>query len=261
MTGIVVGALLCLTPTTAPAQQDPLDRWDRLLTRYVVADRVDYANWRANRADYDELRELVAALAATDPATLSAPERYALYINLYNARIVEIVLTEDPPRSIRDVIWTWFGYGVFFKDDLVFDGKKTSLHKLEKRLRRESGDPRIHFAVNCASASCPPLVAWAYRGELLDTQLDRVTREFLARPENLRFEEARGGSGKTRLHVSKIFKWYDGDFESAGGVHEFIRLHAPAETARRLEAERARIKLAYQEYDWSLNSSPPPQGR
>jgi hypothetical protein len=259
--GLVAGALFCLAPTIAPAQQDPLDRWDRLLTRYVVAGGVDYESWRANEEDYGELREVVVALAATEPKTLSAPERHALYINLYNARIVEIVLTEDPPESIRDVSWAWFGYGVFFKDDLDFAGEKISLHKLEKRLRRESGDPRIHFAVNCASASCPPLAAQAYRGEQLDEQLDRVTREFLARSENLRFEEAKRGSGKLRLHVSKIFKWYEGDFKAAGGALEFIELHAPPATAGRLAAHRDRIKLAYQEYDWSLNSATPQAGR
>ena len=250
-------ALLVLVCSAAESRADVADRWDELLSRYVIGDGVNYAAWRASERDSRELSVIVAELASTDPAGLDPADRHALYINLYNARIVEIVLIENPPESIRDVTWTWFGYGVFYRNDFVFDGKKISLNGLEKRLRKESADPRIHFAVNCASISCPPLAAEAYRGERLDEQLERGTREFLADPANLIFEDRPAGSRKLRLRVSKIFDWYSGDFGDNAGVIRFITRHAPPEIARRLDAAGNRVKLTYLDYDWRLNRAAP----
>jgi hypothetical protein len=166
-----------------------------------------------------------------------------------------LVLQEDPPESIRDLSKAWFGWGVFFKNVIEFDGKPISLNGLEKRLRRESRDPRIHFAVNCASRSCPPLAGEAYRGDRLDDQLDRVTRAYLARPGVVALGESTPGA-RRRVEVPKIFDWFGRDFREAGGVVAFIERYGPPDVSEVIAADRKNIKLAYRKYDWRLNSAP-----
>ena len=112
-------------------------------------------------------------------------------------------------------------------------------------LRPQFNDPRVHFAINCASKSCPPLLAEPYRGEVLDAQLDRAAADFLNRPGNYRLDG-------DRFYVSSIFKWFDEDF---GNVLDFYSRYARGDLKQKLQAGRDRIKLAYLEYDWSLNGS------
>jgi hypothetical protein len=252
---LIVGLVVVAGAPRAVAAEDPtLDRFDLLLQRFVAPGGVRYDAWRASPEDLRALSEVVAELAASRPSELSPDQRHALYINLYNAKMLELVLTGDPDiESVRDLARGITGFGIFFKDVLEFDGKRRSLNGLEDRLRRESRDPRIHFAVNCASRSCPPLRDEAYRVERLDAQLDEATRAFLALPGEL--VELETGKGP-RLQVSKIFKWYAKDFEPAGGVLEFILAHAPDDVAARLAKHGDRLRLKYVDYDWSLNRAP-----
>ena len=137
-------------------------------------------------------------------------------------------------------------------------GEKVSLTTLEKRLRDESDDPRIHFAVNCASRSCPPIAEEPFRAGTLDAQLHQVTRAFLASPGAVEVKRASSFFGGSTLDVtiSKIFDWYSGDFDSAGGIPAFLAEHAPAEVAGALREAGDKIKLRHRKYDWSLNSAP-----
>jgi len=251
--------LICVvaSATSAPAGEELLDRYDELLARYADGNDLRYAAWRADGEDAEALDLIVEELVDTDTATLTPGERYSLYINLYNAKIVQLVLKGDPPRSIRQLGKGVNPFEIFSRKQLDFDGEHISLNQLEKRLREESRDPRIHFAVNCASKSCPPLAPLAYRAERLDEQLDRQTRAFLTREGSLILEQKRNGS-KPTLHVtlSKIFDWYAKDFEIAGGALAFVERYAPAEVAVSLRANRGSTKLAYAEYDWNLNAAP-----
>ncbi len=238
-----------LGATLAGAGEDPTSRYGALLGKYVVEEGVRYRAWREDAGDLATLRAIVAELAATNPATLSPKDRYALYLNLYNAKTLEIALTGNPERSIRDLSRTFSfkgPYEIFFRDLIEFDGERISLDDLEDRLREESRDPRVHFALNCASRSCPALASEPYRGETLDRALDARTRTFLAATGSVTVEPG----GKVR--VSKIFDWFDGDFGGKEGVRRFLREHGP-EGAGRALARGARI--AYHDYDWSLNEA------
>jgi hypothetical protein len=113
-------------------------------------------------------------------------------------------------------------------------------------LRPRFRDPRVHFAVNCASKSCPPLLAEPFRGQTLDAQLTAVTVEFLNQPANSRLEG-------DRLWVSSIFKWFAEDFNA--DVVGFYLAYAQGELKRKLEAGRGRIEVKYMDYDWSLNAA------
>jgi len=239
---------LLLAPL-GPGAAATLDRYDDLLGRYVEGKLVRYDAWRDNAPDREALAQIVAAFEATGPTSLAASERYALYINLYNAKTLQLVLDGNPEDSIRDLSKAKFGFGVFFKKSIDFDGESISLNALEKRLREESGDARVHFAVNCASLSCPALLGEAFRGELLEEQLEKQSFAFLERDDALRFEERPTGAPVVRL--SKIFDWYAKDFGGPKGVRRFVRDYAPDRFHTLLAGGGFRI--AHMDYDWRLN--------
>ena len=235
-----------------------MEQYDLLLNRYVSPRGVRYGDWRRSSEDRRALREVVGVLQEMDPGDLVGPARYALYINLYNAKVVELVLEGDPPGSIKHLSRGINPYQIFTKKSLSVGGKRLSLVNLENRLRKESKDPRIHFAVNCASRSCPPIARESYRGDTLNQQLDRATQAFLASPGNVSVKERSTWLGRPVLEVSvsRIFKWYATDFEPRGGVVEFLRQCSPAAITEALRDAGGRAKLRYQTYDWSLNSAP-----
>ena len=248
MRRMILIAVLLLTPLV-PAAGPALDRYDELLGRYVAGDSVRYDAWRENATDRETLAEIVSEFEATVPAALEAEDRYALYINLYNAKTLQLVLDGNPEKSIRDLSKAKFGFGIFFKKLIDFDGETISLNALEKRLREESGDARIHFAVNCASLSCPALLDEAYRGERLDAQLEQQSLAFLERSDALLVDERPNGNVLVRL--SKIFDWYAGDFGGTAGVRKFVLDYAPENIKAKLGD--GKFKPAHMRYDWSLN--------
>lgn len=224
--------------------------YGKLLSKYATERGVRYDSWRASGPDIKKLSEIVAIFRSTDPATLTPDERKALYINMYNARILETVLLGYPKGSIRDLSKGMSSSEIFDRKGLNFDGKALSLNDLEKRLRDEFHDPRIHFAVNCAARSCPPIRAEAYVAARLDQQLDDATRSFLASPGAL---TVRGESGKTTIVASKLFDWYALDFKAAGGALAFIAKYGPASATEAVALGKVRLEFA--EYDWGLNAA------
>jgi hypothetical protein len=130
-------------------------------------------------------------------------------------------------------------------------GERISLYDLEHKVLRPLRDPRIHFAIVCASRSCPALRAEAYDAERLDFQLDDQARRFINDPSRNRYDKA----AKT-AHLSEIFKWFDEDFAAAGSVQKYVaRYVADPEIARGLAEETWRIEWIA--YDWNLNGTPP----
>jgi len=239
---------LLLAPLT-PAADPALDRYDDLLGRYVAGNGVRYDAWREDASDSKALADIVSAFETTAPQSLEELDRYALYINLYNAKTLQLVLDGNPDNSIRDLSKAKFGFGIFYKKVIVFDGETISLNALEKRLREESRDARIHFAVNCASLSCPALLDEAFRGERLDTQLEQQSFAFLERSDALLVDER--PNGKALVLLSKIFDWYAGDFGGKPGVRKFVLDYAPEGLKAKLGDDK--FKPTYMRYDWSLN--------
>jgi len=140
----------------------------------------------------------------------------------------------------------------YFKlQDWPLGGRKISLYDLEHRVLRPLGEPRIHFAIICASRSCPFLRSEAYSAARLDAQLDEQARQFVNDPFRNRFDKAT----KT-AHLSEIFKWFEEDFQGAGSVQKYIaRYIADPEVARDLAQDG--YKIQYVDYDWNLNGNPP----
>ena len=219
--------------------------YDALLKRVVKKKRVDYA---AVRKEIGVLDRVLADIAKTDVAKLDKAAQVVLCINAYNAAtlklVVEHVLYRGEGRApLAGVLEVKKNGGIDFFDSpqVLYGGKKLSLNALEKG-GRDLGDPRIHFAVNCASVSCPPLLGRAWRTKTLEKDLDDATRAYLRSPEGLQIQDG-------RVFLSKIFEWYAGDWGGAEGVKNFLRLHADNAAKERLDRE-----LGYLEYDWNVNA-------
>jgi hypothetical protein len=212
-----------------------------LLKQFVKDGAVDYQGFKNEEATLDAYLRL---LEQTSSQVLSRNEQLAFYLNAYNAWTIKLVLGGYPGvKSIKDL------GGVlrspWKKEICRIDGRVMSLDELEhKIIRPRFQDPRIHFAVNCASKSCPPLSVEPYLGNSLEQQLDAATRAFINDPQSNRL------TGET-LYVSKIFDWYQADFKP--GVVEFFLNYAEGGFGERLKANKERLRMETLDYDWSLN--------
>ena len=250
--------LVALLPRIARA--DPDATLDALLARYVVphpdgVTRVRYGAWKASAADLAALEAWIIGAAARRPSTLSREEAYAFWANLYNALTLKVVLERYPVRSIRDIRSTgvpldpkgWIGP---WRTRLVtVEGRRMSLDDIEHETMRPTfRDPRVHYAVNCASIGCPNIWRHAWRAATLDRALDEAAAAFVNHPRGVTVLP------DGRLRVSSIFKWFREDFgDSEAGVVAHLRRHAAPELAVRLNERTA---IAEDAYDWALNDAP-----
>lgn len=226
--------------------------WDKLLSAYVVAspDGVNrFAYGRVSKADKLALKSYLAKLQGVKVAVLAENAQRAFWINLYNALTIDVVLDRYPVATIRDIS---LGGGLFsvgpWKKELVgVEGRRLSLDAIEHEiLRKQWRDPRVHYAVNCASISCPNLLGKAFTGATLEQMLTSGARAYVNHPRGARIV---GG----RLRLSSIFDWYRKDFGSSD-ADVIAHISAYAEPA--LKQELSRIKsIAGYDYDWSLNEA------
>lgn len=250
---------LALPAARAPVQGVPFDqehaRWTSVLERYLRDGRVDYERLGRERGELDQYLLELRAVGREDFASWTREQRYAFWINAYNAFTVHLVLSRYPVESIRDIgtalspVWKkefvplghLYGAGT---TDLI------SLDTIEHRiLRPEFEDARVHAAINCASLSCPPLASEAYRAESLEAQLDAGVLRWLSDPSLNRFD-----ADARRAEVSAIFDWFEEDFvRDAGTVRAWIAEHGPESARWVAEGE---LDLRHLDYDWSLNDVP-----
>jgi hypothetical protein len=264
-----------LLSETVRAQGAGLDHahaaWTALLRKHVrlvrggQATRVAYAGFAADRG---ALNAYLDSLSAVTPAAFSGwskAERQAFLINAYNAFTVELILTKYPDlKSIKDL-------GSLFSSpwkpkSVPLLGGKVSLDDIEHAMLRKRGDyddPRVHFAVNCASIGCPALREEAFVAARLDAQMDEQTLRFMSDRTRNRFNAQRG-----RLELSKIFDWYGEDFRLGHrGIPSLTAFAARyADQLADAPADRQRIRsggadIAFTDYDWALNDIRPSEAR
>lgn len=184
-----------------------------LLSNNIVS--AEKSGITTNLIDYQALSnnpkftQLIEKLAAFNPAALQGKEKLAFYINAYNILAIKLIIDHEPKKSIRD-IGTWFS-PVWQKPAGVINGKTISLDTIEHKILRKLNEPRIHFAIVCASLSCPDLRTEAYSAESLELQLDQQARAFL---NNHQKGVAIEGQ---EISISKIFDWFSDDFEGGNG--------------------------------------------
>lgn len=207
--------------------------WDQALLLNVSEDgKVDYNGFMR---DSSQLYAYFTQLSENTPKeNWTREEKLAYWINAYNAYTIKLIIDSYPIKSIKDLEDPWDKK--FFK----IDGEWYSLGELEHKILRKFGDPRIHFAINCASFSCPVVWNRAYTADNLNNALDTQTKKFINDP-------TRNTITKDEVNVSKIFTWYKKDFKVNGGdVKDFINRYATVKITDQ-------SKKGYKEYDWSLN--------
>jgi hypothetical protein len=236
-----------------PASTTTVDHtaWDRFLSRYLVTNhpsginRVRYGE--VTSVDRGELESYIESLQGTPVSRLNRDEQMAYWINLYNAVTVDLILDHYPVSSITkiDLSSGLFSKGPWEAKLLEVEGEEISLNDVEHRILRPIWrDPRVHYAVNCASIGCPNLQSRAYTAVNLEVLLEKGAREYVNHPRGASFQ------GK-KLLLSSIYDWFQEDFDgSEEGVLRHLRRHAAPELAGKLEEYSGRIGY---EYDWSLN--------
>lgn len=227
-----------------PASQGTFDHsyrpYGAVLASIVRGPRVDYRALVARKKELDIVARELASPSEDLERAWTRQERIAFWINAYNVFTLKAVAERYPIRGIRQIPGVW--------TDLRFRvaSRELTLDDIEHRiLRPQFRDARVHFAINCASVSCPPLREEPYVATRLDAQLDEAARRYLASPLGLRI------GGRT-LHVSSIFKWYGEDFAPAGILGTIAKYGPPLaqEVARSSDA-----RVRFLRYDWSLNDT------
>lgn len=228
---------------TAHAQFDH-SAFDTLLKTHV--DDEGWVDYDGFLKDKETLKKYLEALKANPPKedSWSDKEQLAYWINAYNAFTIDLVLQHYPVKSIKDIgskIQIPFVNSPWDIKFIEIDGKKLDLNNIEHSIiRKKFDEPRIHFAVNCASYSCPLLRNEAFTASKLDSQLDEQTRKFINDPKRNKI------TGK-KAQLSKIFSWYGGDFTKNSTLKEFIAKYSDAEVSKS-------TKISYLNYQWQLNS-------
>lgn len=237
--------VLCLVVVfmTTSVHAEMHGKWNAFVEGHIRNGLVDY---KKAKLDDKLLRSYLQQLADTDFQNLGGAEKLAYLLNAYNAYTIALILDnsgeQEMVESIKDI-------GGFFSSPwkqkiATLGGRLYTLDEIEHNLiRSQFSDPRVHFALNCASISCPPLAPFAYEAQEIEKQLDQQTGSFINNPQNT----YRSGS---RLYVSKIFDWYEDDFVS--GILPFIQKYAQGELATQVHGSKT-LSLSYLNYDWSLN--------
>ncbi|MDN3689613.1 DUF547 domain-containing protein [Cyclobacterium jeungdonense] len=219
------------------------DIFDSLLSRHV--DKEGLVDYRGFIADKEEFKNYLQLLSQNPPDrdTWSREEQLAYWINAYNAFTIKLIIDHYPVESIRDIgplLDIPLVNTVWHLEFFEIGGQPASLDEIEhKILRKEFDEPRIHFAINCASVSCPKLLNRAFRAEKMEAQLEKVSKEFINDPN-------RNELGTDSAEISSIFSWFEEDFTTNGSLIDFLNQYA--ETPLHPSS-----KISYRDYDWSLN--------
>ena len=223
--------LLAFLSFSLNAQKNIHHRWDRMLQEYVdESGQVNYKSWYQNQ---DNLDAYIKTLSNLPPhESDSKNSKLAYWINAYNALTVQLVLKNYPLESIKDIKDPW--------EIKCFNTQEKSytLGEIEHEILRKMEEPRIHFAINCASQSCPNLWNKAFQEKQLEAQLVCVTESFLK-------DKNKNEIYPTQLKLSRIFLWFGKDFGSKEERLEFIQRYSGVRLSN--------PKINYLPYDWSLN--------
>jgi hypothetical protein len=207
--------------------------WDNLLKKHVGKDGlVDYKGFQL---DQPGLRSYLDMLSKTQPTeNWSVEELLAYYINTYNAYTVQLILDNYPVKSIKDINASWT------RGIVPVGSKNLSLGGIENGILRKMNEPRIHFAINCASYSCPKLLNEAFTASKMEEQLEQVTKEFINSDKN--------EINASNPRLSSIFDWYKKDFVVNGEVDVIGYINRYSKTKINRSAT-----VDFKNYDWNLN--------
>tara|TARA_R110000868_G_scaffold115383_5_gene308076 strand:+ start:1750 stop:2595 length:846 start_codon:yes stop_codon:yes gene_type:complete len=206
--------------------------WNNLLQNNVSqTGNVNYKTFKTNKKT---LLNYITSLGENMPnETWKKKDKLAFWINAYNAMTVDLILRNYPLKSIKDIKNPWEQRYWKLAD------KWYNLDEIEHQILRKMDEPRIHFAIICASYSCPKLQNEAYTSEDLEQQLTKATKEFLNDSE-------RNSISQNNIELSKIFKWFSKDFEQNGSLINFLNLYSDIKISDK-------AKKSFKDYNWDLN--------
>jgi len=219
-------------PTIKPLEAFDHTNYDGLIAKYVSEQgNVNYDGFKRN---WSTLRNYIKALGENMPTNeWSKEDKLAYWMNAYNAMTVDLILRNYPLASIKDIKDPWGQR--FWK----LGEKYYNLNEIEHKILRKMGDARIHFGINCASFSCPPLLNEAFTAQKVDKQLDILARRFVN-------DKKRNTITANSIEISEIFNWFAKDFKTNGSVIDFLNKYSDTPI-------NAKAKKRYKDYNWSLN--------
>ncbi len=202
------------------------------LKKYVSEKgNVNYDKIKASKAELDVL---IAQFEKIQPAeSWSKNDKMAYYINLYNVNTIKVVIDNYPTKSIKNINGAWD------KKFISLGKSKMSLGDVEHKILRKMGDPRIHFAINCASFSCPDLKNDVFLPSTLDKQLESATKYFIN-------DSSKNSITENEIKISEIFNWYLDDFKSFGSIVDYLNKYSNVKIDKK-------AKTKYMTYNWNLN--------
>jgi hypothetical protein len=213
----------------------PVDHsiWDNLLQKHVSEEgHVNYKGFKASKTEFYSYLEMLSKNAPEE--SWSKDDTLAYWMNVYNAFTVKLILDNYPTKSIKDISGPW-------SHRFIKIGEKWyTLNDVEHRIIRKMDEPRIHFALVCAAVSCPRLYNKAFTAKNLEADLELLTKGFLS-------DTSKNEFSKNSIKISKIFKWYGGDFKNDGkDVIDFLNQYANVKIS-------SKAKKSYKDYNWALN--------
>ena len=228
----VLYTFMFLIGSIAFAQNVDHNPWNALLIKQVSNDgKVDY---RGFKTDLKNLDNYLEAISNNNPEKFTSKnEKLAYWINIYNAFTIKLIVDNYPLKSIKDIKQPWDKKFIPIGDELL------SLNYIEHEILRKMNEPRIHFAINCASKSCPKLYNKAFTPENLDETLTILTKEFL-------LDSTKNSISKNEIEISKIFKWFKKDFEKNETLIDFLNRYSKINIS-------PNAKIKFKDYNWNLN--------
>ncbi len=250
----IIFLFLCININSLVAFSDRVSdyfSWQKFLDLYLKDGLVNYSAVQTNSALFNAIVSQLENVKKKEYDRWSEDQKKAFWINAYNIEAVKLVLDHYPLKrslglqalrypanSIQQIPDVWN------QEALTILGKKISLNYIENEiLRKEFQDPRIHFAIVCASLGCPVLRDEPYISDRLDSQLNDAVLKFMQDRKKFNYD-----AGNNTVYLSPIFKWFKEDFEKAGGIITFIKEYIPPNKNLPNSA-----KIQWLEYDWSLN--------
>lgn len=209
--------------------------WNELLEKHVSDDGI--VNYKSFKTEHKKLLDYIYVLNLgykyDNLKSLNKEEKLSYWINAYNALTIDLILRHYPLNSIKDINNPW--------DQRLwkFGEKWLNLNDIEHEILRKMNEPRIHFAIVCASVSCPKLQNEAFEASKLETQLTQTTKAFLA-------DSKRNNITENDLELSKIFQWFVKDFKQNGSLIDFLNKYSDVKIS-------SKAKITYKDYNWNLN--------
>jgi len=248
---LIILSLLITMITIQTSSAKTHQSFTELLKKYVINGLVDYKGLQIDK----ELDKYLTQLSNTNPEKLSRNEKLAFWINAYNAFTLQVVRDNYPIESITDlhtggkIIGYLLGKTVWDKQFITINNKKYSLNDIEHNILRKMNEPRIHFAVVCASISCPELKDEAFEADNIETQLQEQTIKFLNDKTRNHYDLK-----NRKAYISEIFSWFGEDFgNSDENILKFISKYVPDNISKDIKSNISKWNISFNDYNWNLN--------